>query len=201
MVVLLNTKLFLSLQPILQFDHWLFTKINQQWTNSFFDGVLPFLRESEIWLPFYLFLLVFATINFGRFGWWWSLALIMTAVISDLASSSLVKQFIFRYRPCRDPIIGDQVRLLVNYCPKSSSFTSSHACNHFAVSIFIFLTLKQTSKWWALVFLWAFIISYAQVYVGVHYPLDVACGTILGCIIGYCMKTFFTKQFGSLSIK
>jgi undecaprenyl-diphosphatase len=201
MVLLFNTEHFISLQPILQFDHWLFGKINQQWTNSFFDNLLPYLRQSEIWLPFYLFLLVFATINFGKSGWWWSFAVIMTAIMSDLVSSSLVKQFIFRYRPCRDPLMSDQVRVLVNYCPTSSSFTSSHACNHFAMAVFIFLTLKQTSKWWGLLFLWAFAISYAQIYVGVHYPLDVACGIILGCIIGYGMKTFFLKQFGSLSLK
>jgi len=67
---------------------------------------------------FLFILLVFSTLNFGKQGWWWSFALIMTGIISDLASSSLIKQFIFRYRPCRDPIISDQVRLLVNYCPK-----------------------------------------------------------------------------------
>ncbi|HTS44574.1 MAG TPA: phosphatase PAP2 family protein, partial [Puia sp.] len=65
----------------------------------------------------------------------------------------------------------------------------------------IFITLKQTGSWWWLVFLWAFFISYAQVYVGVHYPLDVTCGAILGCGIGYAMNTFFQKQFGSLSLK
>lgn len=188
-------------EKLLQFDHWLFAKINQQWTNSFFDHFLPFLREAEIWIPFYLFLLVFITINFGKKGWWWVGTLIMTGIISDLVSSHLIKEFIFRYRPCRDPLMADQVRVLVNYCPGSSSFTSSHACNHFAAAMFICITLKQTSNWWRLVFLWAFLISYAQIYVGVHYPLDVACGIILGCCIGYGMNVFFQKQFGSLSLK
>ena len=201
MVLLLNNGNRLPLLSILQFDHWLFTRINRQWTNSFFDHVLPYLRESEIWLPFYLFLLVFITINFGKKGLWWAFSLIMTAIISDLISSSLIKQFIFRYRPCRDPAMIDQVRVLVNYCPQSSSFTSSHACNHFAVAVFIYITLKHTSNWWKLVFLWAFSISYAQIYVGVHYPLDVTCGIILGCIIGYTMSILFRKQFGSLTLK
>ncbi|HTQ63873.1 MAG TPA: phosphatase PAP2 family protein [Puia sp.] len=201
MVLLLNNGNPVTFLSILQFDHWLFARINRQWTNAFFDHVLPYLRESEIWVPFYLFLLVFVTINFGKKGWWWSFALIMTAIISDLISSSLVKQFIFRYRPCRDPFIADQVRLLVIYCPRSSSFVSSHACNHFAAAVFIYITLKNTSNWWKLVFLWAFSISYAQIYVGVHYPLDVTCGIILGCFIGYMMSIFFRKQFGSLTLK
>lgn len=189
------------LQQILHFDYWLFSKINQQWTNSFFDHVFPFLRESEIWIPFYLFLLVFITLNFRVKGWWWAAALIMTAIISDLVSSSLIKQNIIRLRPCRNPYMADSIRVLVKYCPISSSFTSSHACNHFAVATFIFCTLQKTSKWWALVFAWAFFISYAQVYVGVHYPLDVVCGGIIGSLVGYAMSIFFRKRSGLLILK
>lgn len=187
---------------MIRLDHWLFGLINQKWTNSFFDSIFPFLRQAEIWVPFYLFLLFFATMNFGRKGWLWSFSLIMTVVISDLASSSLVKHLVFRYRPCCNQEIEDQVRILVNYCPyNSSSFTSSHACNHFAMAFFIYLTLKQTSSMWWLVFAWAFVISYSQVYVGVHFPIDVAAGAILGSAIGYAMAQFFQKQFGPLTLK
>ncbi|MFI5153193.1 MAG: phosphatase PAP2 family protein [Chitinophagales bacterium] len=188
-------------QHILDFDHWLFSLVNQQWTNRFFDEVLPFLRQAEIWIPFYVFLLVFILINFGRRGWPWVFSLAMTGIISDLVSSSLIKSIIFRYRPCNDFSLEDQVRVLVNYCPQSSSFTSSHACNHFAAAIFIFLTLKQTSQWWILVFVWASVISYSQVYVGVHFPLDVFGGAIIGSGIGYCIYLFFRSQFGSLTLK
>jgi membrane-associated phospholipid phosphatase len=184
------------LHQVLHLDYWLFSKINRQWSNPFFDAVLPFLREAEFWLPLYLFLLVFATLNFSKKGIRWCLALIMTAIISDLISSSVVKQLILRLRPCQDPALGTYVRVLVKYCPQSSSFTSSHACNHFSVAMFIFMTLGQNSKWWRLVFPWAFAVSYAQIYVGVHYPFDVLGGMVLGCSIGYGMSFFFKKQFG-----
>ncbi|HXB43087.1 MAG TPA: phosphatase PAP2 family protein, partial [Puia sp.] len=115
-------------------------------------------------------------------------------------SSSLIKGLIFRFRPCQDPVVSQYARVLVSYCPQSSSFTSSHACNHFSAAMFIFLTLKHTSNWWRLIFLWAFAISYSQVYVGVHYPLDVLGGIIVGCIVGYGMFVFFKKKFGTLSM-
>jgi membrane-associated phospholipid phosphatase len=185
------------LNQLLQADYWLFSRINQQWTNPFFDLVFPFLRQSVIWTPLYLFLLVFAVINFGKRGWAWTGTLLMTGVISDLASSSVIRQLIFRLRPCQNPFIADHVNVLVNYCPPDSGFTSSIACNHFAAAMFIFKTLRPRSRWWGLVFLWAFTVSYAQVYVGLHYPVDVAGGAILGCLVGYAMGLFFGKQFGS----
>jgi undecaprenyl-diphosphatase len=163
--------------------------------------VLPFFRQQEFWYFFYLFLLVFALYNFGIKGCWWAVSLIMTVIIGDLFSSSLVKSLIWRFRPCRDPDLADQVRVLVNYCPQSSSFTSSHACNHFAAAWFIFITLNQTGSWRWFLFVWAFIICYAQVYVGVHFPLDILGGAILGTAIGYGMTIFFRKQFGTLSLK
>lgn len=200
MILLLTSLDAVLLKPLLRFDHWLFQKINQVWINPFFDLVLPFMRQQEFWYFFYLFLLVFILINFRVKGCWWAITLIMTVIIGDLLSSSLIKELIFRFRPCRDPNLADQVRVLVNYCPHSSSFTSSHACNHFAAAWFIFITLNQTGSWRWLLFLWAFIISYAQVYVGVHFPLDIFGGAILGSSIGYAMSKFFRMQFGALPL-
>ena len=189
------------LSPLLRFDHWLFDKINQEWISPAFDLVMPVVRQEEIWYPFYVFLLVFALYNFRMKGLWWTGTLIMTVIISDLISSSLIKSLIFRYRPCQDPDIMDGVRLLVNYCPPHSGFPASPASNHFAAAWFIFITLNQTGSWRWLLFLWALTIGYGQIYVGVHYPLDVAGGIILGTAIGLGMSSFFKLQFGTLSLK
>jgi undecaprenyl-diphosphatase len=200
MILLLAPLVAVFFKPLLRFDHWLFHKINQVWISPFFDLVLPLIRQQEFWYFFYLFLLVFILYNFGIRGCWWAVTLIMTGIISDLFSSSLIKNLIFRFRPCRNPDLADQVRVLANYCPQSSSFTSSHACNHFAAAWFIFITLNQTGSWRWVLFLWAFVISYAQVYVGVHFPLDILGGAILGSSIGLAMSKFFKMQFGALSL-
>jgi membrane-associated phospholipid phosphatase len=187
--------------PTLKFDNWLFEKINQSWISPFLDRIMPFIYHGEIWYPFYLFLLVFALYNFRMKGYWWFATLIMTIIISDLVSSAGVKSFISRLRPCQNPDIMDQVRLMLNYCPTHSSFPASPACNHFAAAWFIFITLNQTGSWRWLLFLWALVVSYAQVYVGVHYPLDVAGGAVLGTAIGYGMSRFFRMQFGIVPSK
>jgi membrane-associated phospholipid phosphatase len=183
-------------------DRKLFFIVNRDLSNSLFDNTLPFVRESTIWAPLYIFMLVFAVVNFGKKGWLWFLFGICTAALGDLISSRLIKETVIRLRPCRNPEIADQVRILVNYCPGSSSFTSSHATNHFALSMFIVATMqKYTSPWLKLFFVWAAVISYAQVYVGVHYPLDVFCGALLGCFLGYIMSRLFNNYVGLSSLQ
>lgn len=186
------------IQPV---DAWLITHINQDWSTPFLDTVLPFMRETMTWIPLYLFLLLFVTTNFGIKGWWWVMGVVLAAALSDLISSQLIKQTIMRVRPCQDEVLGPQLRFFINYCPHSSSFTSSHATNHFAQATFFFMTLRPViGKWANLFFVWAFIIAYTQVYVGVHYPFDVFCGALLGIGIGFLLSKLFQKRIGLLTV-
>jgi len=188
-------------QQIQPFDAWLLTHINQDWSNAVLDSMLPFMRETLFWMPLYLFLLLFTTSNFGVKGLWWALGVVLTAALADLVSSQLIKPNIIRVRPCGDETVSQQIRFLVNYCPHSSSFTSSHATTHFAQAMFFFLTLRPVmGKWASVFFVWAFIIAYTQVYVGVHYPFDVFCGALLGCGIGFMVSNLFHKRIGLLTV-
>jgi undecaprenyl-diphosphatase len=185
------------LQLLLTFDKWLFIYINTWWTNSFFDSILPLCREASIWLPVYLFLMVFALLNFGAKAWPWILLILVTFTLTDQISSSVIKPMVGRLRPCRDPDFSQYVRLLINHCTGAGSFTSSHATNHFGAAVFISVTLKEYFKNWRyLFFIWAALVSYSQVYVGIHYPSDVIGGAILGSLIGYATGSFFNRNIG-----
>ena len=185
------------MEQLLSYDRHLFKLINYEWHNSFFDWLMPWLRNSLVWYPLYLFLLLAVLINYKKTGWWWLLFAVCTVILSDFISSYIIKGNIIRLRPCNDPSIADWVRVLVGYRPQSSSFTSSHAANHFALAMYIYMTMKKHfAKWSALFFLWAFSISFAQVYVGVHYPLDITCGALIGILIGYLTGKLFNKNYG-----
>jgi undecaprenyl-diphosphatase len=183
---------------IKQFDYRLFARMNGQWHNSFFDVFFPFIREPTVWVPFYFFLVVFITINFKARGWFWVLFFLLNVMLSDYVSSTLIKDNFIRLRPCHDPFLVGHIRFLVSYCPESSSFTSSHAANHFAAAMFIFTTFRKalSPNWGFLLFLWAFAISYAQVYVGVHFPFDIFAGAIVGVILGYIPAKIFNSKIG-----
>ena len=85
---------------------------------------------------FYLFLIVFVFVNFGKNGWVWLLFAFITVLLTDQLSSSIVKNWVMRPRPCNDPVFSSQVRLLLDHCSGGYSFTSSHATNHFGVATF-----------------------------------------------------------------
>lgn len=184
-----------------RWDTWLFLQINTQWTNSALDFIYPWYREANTWVPFYLFLVVFSIQNFKMRALPWILFAVITATVTDQVSAHLIKGLIERPRPCRDEFFAAQVRLLLNNCSGGYSFPSSHATNHFGFAMFLFLTLKPVArKWKWLFFAWAFTVSYGQIYVGVHYPIDVICGALLGTILGWATAWIYNKKIGPLSI-
>ncbi len=185
------------MNQLLTYDQHLFKLINNQWSNPFFDWLMPWLRNSIMWDPLYLFLVLFITFNLKKNGWWWVVFAAGTVILTDFVSSKIIKENIIRLRPCNDPDIAAWIHVLVGYRPQNSSFTSSHAANHFGMAMFIFYTLRtHFKKWPALFFIWAFSISFAQVYVGVHYPLDIICGGLIGILIGYLSGKSFNKTYG-----
>ncbi len=184
------------MNKLLGLDKELFSLINGKWHNEWFDTLMPFLRNANSWVPLYLFLLVFALYNFKKNTWWWIFFAAGTVIISNFLSADIIKENFFRLRPCNDPELADTVRVLVTYRPQSSSFVSSHATNHFAMAAFFYFTLsKFMGKWALLFFYWALSICYAQVYVGVHFPLDTICGGLIGFVFGYLSARSFNKNY------
>lgn len=188
------------LQWLEQWDTYLFLKINTVWTSPVLDSIYPWWRDANAWIPLYLFLLVFVLLNFKKKALPWILFAVLTVVLTDQLNSTYIKSWVGRLRPCSDPNFMGHVRLLLNNCSGGFSFPSSHAVNHFGFAMFVFLTLRPIfKKWGYLLFLWAGSIVYGQVYVGVHYPVDVVCGSLLGCLLGYIMATIFNKKIGVLN--
>jgi membrane-associated phospholipid phosphatase len=182
-------------------DKWLFLKLNSQWTNPFFDSLLPFFRNSVFWAPLYIFIAAFIALNYGRKGLWWALLFICTIAATDMIGARIIKEAVRRPRPCQDVEFMTYVRLLLKQCSGSYSFVSNHAANHFGMATFAFLTFRGVVKnWMYLAFAWAFFIAYAQVYVGVHYPLDVLGGALLGVGVGSLTAWLFDKKWGHFKL-
>lgn len=179
-------------EQLIQFDHQLFSAINDGLTNPFFDWLMPLLRNRYFWTPVYVFLIIFLIKNYKKNGLICIAFLLLTFGLADFVSASVIKPSVQRLRPCNETEFKEEV---VNHgvsCGSGFSFPSTHASNHFAIAMFLSVVFAKRWRWiWAVTFLWAFSICFAQVYVGVHFPLDVTCGALFGCIVGYITGTTF----------
>ncbi len=179
------------IDQLLSLDQEAFLAINQGLSNAFFDWLMPILRNRYTWAPLYLFIIIFCIRNYGKSGLLIILFTLITFGISDQLSSSVIKNAVQRVRPCQDIEFKEEVNLRVR-CSGGYSFTSSHATNHFAMAVFLTMVFYRRWKhilWIGLV--WAGMISIAQVYVGVHYPLDILGGALLGSLIGIATGLIF----------
>lgn len=163
-----------------QIDWFLSALINQQMANPYFDAITPMLREPKFWIPAYLGLLFFIGYRYKLNALWIIAALLFTFGLTDQISSHVIKPLFERLRPCNNPALKEQVRLLVQ-CGSGFSFTSSHATNHFGMATVLsfFLGRRNLAVRW-LFYIWAASIAFSQVYVGVHFLADVVAGAFLG---------------------
>jgi membrane-associated phospholipid phosphatase len=184
------------LNALYELDLQWFFAINRGMGNAFFDSLLPWCRTPLFWVPFYLFLLVFALLHFERRTFRLFLAgMLLTVAITDVVSSQLIKKNVQRLRPCNTHLVQDYVQLRVDYCGTGYSFPSSHASNHFGIAMYLPVFFGPFFGRWtrALLLFWAFLVSFSQIYVGVHYPFDVLFGGILGGFVGWVIQAFVHK--------
>lgn len=180
---------------LLYWDHVAWFYINTRWHNAFFDSVIPFLRNQWFWAPLYLFLLLFFPARFGKKGWQWCAGFIISFGLSDQLSATVMKPWFHRVRPCNNHWLAGLVHNIVP-CGGGYSFPSSHAANHFALAVFMGITLGAGARWiWPAALIWAFVVAMSQVYVGVHFPLDVVCGAAVGSVCGLVAGTLFNRRY------
>ncbi len=160
------------MDKIIGLDIAVFHAINGSFTNSFLDWFMPFITEKSNFT--FLFIAVAALIVFRgkRKGRWGLFLLVFTVITSDFISN-LLKHAVMRVRPCS---ALEGVRLLVG-CGHSYSLPSGHATNISAAMVFLTTRYK---RYFPVFITIALAVSYSRVYVGVHYPIDVITGAVLG---------------------
>lgn len=174
------------IEAISNFDHHLLLWLNGH-HNETMDGIMVFISGKFQWIPLYALLLYFIIKKYGKQTVWILLGAALTITLADQISVHFFKEVFQRYRPCHNLDFGYLVHTVNNKCGGKYGFVSSHAANSFAIATYVGFLLKRNSSKLPLVLLllWAAVVSYSRIYLGVHYPGDVAVGGLLGILIGF----------------
>ena len=170
-------------------DQQLFLFLNSM-HSPFWDQVMHAISGKIIWIPLYLSILIFLGIKYKRKFLVILLFVILAATLSDQVSV-IIKNIVHRLRPCQDPYLAGLVHLVNGECGGLYSFVSSHATNSFDVALLSLLFIKK--RWFTIsIVIWALVVGYSRIYLGVHYPGDVLCGSLLGAMIGWSVYKLYT---------
>ena len=187
------------IEEILKLDSKLFLYLNNLGTPEF-DAFWTTLSKTEANILMYLFLIcLFFYVQKIRpkflniFYLIFVIALMIT--ITD-QGANLFKDSFQRLRPCYNESLKDSLRLVKENCGGKYGFFSAHASNSFSLAIFFGLLFKNRIRYIILItIVYASLISYSRIYLGVHFPIDIIIGSSFGLCIGFIMYSFVYLKF------
>ena len=163
------------------------------------DGFWLFVTNKFSAIPLYLLLLYF---TFKQLGLKKTVIVVLFVILLIAVSdqtSNLFKYGFKRLRPCHDENISHLVRLVKARCGGLYAYFSAHAANSMAIAIFFGLLLKNRFNYLLpILILWALAVSYTRIYIGVHFPLDVVTGILIGMVYSlllYKLQSFFISKY------
>ncbi len=178
-------------------DDQIYILVNQTLSASWLDPLMYYVSHKWFWLPVYALIIGICIKNFKVKAWLPVLCMLLCLVASDRFTSGVMKPLFNRVRPCHEihlhPRIIDGV-----HCSDTGSMASSHAANHFALSVFLVLLfgIKGAMRW--VLIAWASLVAYSRVYLGVHYPSDVLVGAAVGTAIAFIIHFLYLKFINQL---
>ena len=150
-------------------------------SNHYLDNIMIIVSNKYVWIPLYLYLIY----------WLWKfdpknfkvnlIICVSSVVISDHITSSIMKPYFERLRPCQDNSMIEFINIVYG-CGKKFSFASSHASTTFSLASIFFMVSKRNFK---ILFLWSILIGYSRIYLGVHFFFDVIFGFFIGFLTSF----------------
>jgi undecaprenyl-diphosphatase len=150
---------------------------------------MSYISGKFFWIPFYaflFFLLIKQNIKNKKKLIISIISVVLVIVLADQLSVHLFKNVFERLRPCHNPDLKGVLHTINGKCGGQFGFISSHAANVFALAVLL-LNIFKNEKLTISLIVWATIVSYSRIYLGVHYFGDVLVGAIFGAVIGYAV--------------
>ena len=169
------------LEGLLEWDQALFLQLNS-FGSSFWDPFFLLLSHKATNVVFYLSLLLY--IGYKR-NIQQAVILFFLAVLLVVITDQITNAFKYgfeRLRPCYTEGIKEKMRWVKEGCGGRYSFFSGHASNSFALATFFGFVFSKYKRLLPLIFGLAAAVAYSRIYLGVHFPLDILCGSLFGIL-------------------
>lgn len=191
------------MQKLITLDKELFLYLNQHHT-PWLDPLMFWMSQTYTWFPLYALLLFIAFKNYREKTWIMLVCIAMTITLSDQLASGVLKPLFMRLRPSHDPDLENLIHYVNGYKGGLYGFASSHASNVFALATFFWLVFRKQYKIVGILFVWAAVVAYTRIYLGVHFPGDVIVGALVGMLaawIGYILFSWGIIRFTATNTK
>lgn len=165
-----------------------------------FDPFWILMSDKFVWIPLYIIFLYLLYKNYKLRNFIFILIFIGIGIAISDQLAGIFKNGILRLRPCHTPSLLGNMRVVT--CGGMYGFYSSHASNMFFLATFLSSLLGKKIKFFTiLIFIWAIIISYSRIYLGVHFPLDVLYGNAVGFLLGGLFSVLAKRTIRHQNIK
>jgi undecaprenyl-diphosphatase len=171
------------LKYLLNIDNKILLWVNDH-NSPFWDEIMLAFSERFFWVPFYAMLVLLIIYKFKKRSLLILITITLMIIATDQFSSLLLKPLVGRLRPCYNESLAHLLHMIKD-CGGRYGFISSHASNSFGAAMMLWMLFrKQFNDFW-LIFVWAAVVSYSRIYLGVHFPSDIIGGMFCGLIFGY----------------
>jgi len=177
-------------ENMLPYERNLFFLLNGS-DSVFWDNIMFTVSVTKVWIPLYLFVLFMLFYKTPKKEAFLILLFFVLMIVScDQFSSGLMKPYFERLRPGHHPDFKDLVSLVNNSRGGGYSFISGHATNSFGFAVLLLLIFKN--RWvTSVALIWAGLIAYSRIYLGMHFISDVVGGAISGTLIAMILYAVF----------
>lgn len=176
---------------LLEWDRETFIYLNSLGIEQY-DSFWSIVTTISTWIPLFLLFLFLFFKAYPKKQALYSILTVLVTFLFVLTLTDLTKEIVARLRPNNDMDINGFIRILKH--SEGYSFFSGHASSSFSITTIVFLFLKSEFKWAGIFFLWPLLFTLSRIYVGVHFPIDL----IVGALVGILSALFFYWLYGRI---
>lgn len=174
----------------LQILFFINTQATHPWLDVFFYHVTDLHKNPVFNVLVVAAVLFFSVRKYKRESWRVITALILTVAIGDVVGYRLIKGTVERPRPFHNESIKDKI--IQRKDAHGNSFPSNHAINCFGSATILAIAFPAACY---IFYIFAAIVGYSRLYLGVHYPSDVLAGALIGFLVARLVAAFLLNKF------